>query len=154
MGLLDKLFTTSKEEEFKNKLAAAENGDIASQFHVGQMYDGGYGVKQDYSKASYWYQKAAEAGNMDAQKSLAIMYYHGEGVFQDISKAMYWWEQAAKKGDMESQHYLGMQYIQMNDLDNAQYWERKAAAQGHEGAKKNSTMITGIKLGILVPADN
>ncbi len=153
MGLFGKLFTTSREEEFKNKLNTAENGDITSQFNVGQMYDGGDGVKQDYSKAAYWYQKAAEAGHTESQKSLGKMFYGGEGVEKNLGKAMYWWEQAAKNGDMESQHYLGIQYIQMNDIDNAQYWERKAAAQGHEGAKNNSMMITGIKLGLLTPKE-
>lgn len=57
-------------EAFKYFSLAAEQGDAISQLYLGRMYENGYGIIQDYSRASYWYTKAAEQGNKEAKESL------------------------------------------------------------------------------------
>ena len=47
-------------EAFPLMYKAAEKGHSRSQFYVGKMYDNGWGVELDYSKAKEWYQKAAD----------------------------------------------------------------------------------------------
>ena len=42
---------------------AAEHGHVKSQYKLGQIYEGGNGVKQDYAEAAKWYRKAAEHYN-------------------------------------------------------------------------------------------
>jgi TPR repeat protein len=48
----------------------AEQGDAEAQFTLGQMYDSGDGVAQNYKQAAAWYRKAAEQGNDSAQNFL------------------------------------------------------------------------------------
>jgi TPR repeat protein len=50
---------------------------------LGQMYDEGQGVAQDYKQSFSWYKKSAEQENADAQCMLGQMYYLGQGVAQD-----------------------------------------------------------------------
>ena len=45
----------------------AEQGDAEAQFQLGLAYYNGDGMKKNYSKAYYWFQKAIEQGNNDAQ---------------------------------------------------------------------------------------
>ena len=47
----------------------------------------GFGLKQDYTEAMNWYQKAAEQGLAYAQYNLGNMYYNGQGVRQNYTKA-------------------------------------------------------------------
>ena len=44
-------------------------------------------MKQDYSKAREWYEKAAKKENSGAQCNLGVMYKKGQGVKQNYSKA-------------------------------------------------------------------
>ena len=47
--------------------AAAEQGDIMAQFHLGGMYLTGKGVTQDYKQTVKWWRLAAEQGEDMAQ---------------------------------------------------------------------------------------
>ena len=48
----------------------AEQGDTEAQFQLGLAYYNGDGIKKNYSKAYYWFQKSIEQGNNDAQNYL------------------------------------------------------------------------------------
>lgn len=48
----------------------AEQGNARAQFQLGMAYYNGDGVKKNYSKAYYWFQKAVEEGNDEAQSWL------------------------------------------------------------------------------------
>src|SRR4029077_1097722 len=72
-------------DEFKQ---AAEKGDARAQFYLGEAYNKGRGVVQDYAEAMTWYSKAAEQNNAEAQDTLCTMYFFGQGtVKQDYSAA-------------------------------------------------------------------
>lgn len=88
----------------------ANEGDVESQFELGNAYEFGIGVNQDYKQAVYWYQKAAEQGYTIAQSSLGFCYVNGLGVATNYQQAAYWFLQAAEKKSAEAQRLLGLCY--------------------------------------------
>jgi hypothetical protein len=80
--------TTSKHDDCKTVLTdrqqRAYEGDVNCQFLLGNMYEKGQGVSQDYKAAVKWYRLAADQGDSDAQCYLGEMYWNGEGVQQDM----------------------------------------------------------------------
>jgi TPR repeat protein len=62
---------------------SADQGDVAAQYKLGDMYLDGQGVPQDYDEALKWYRKSADQGNEAAQYKLGLMYAKGQGVPQD-----------------------------------------------------------------------
>lgn len=52
---------------------AAVQGDAQAQNDLGDLYDLGQGVEQDYAKAKEWWKKAAAQGNTNAQYKLDIL---------------------------------------------------------------------------------
>ena len=77
--------TASK--EFKKM---AENGQVEAQRFLGQMYDKGLGVPQNYRKALSWYKKAAEQKDPAAQYHLGVKYANGHGVQENQLQAYIW----------------------------------------------------------------
>jgi TIR domain/Sel1 repeat len=79
---------------------AAANGDAVAMYRVGDLYENGYGVTQDYAKAREWYEKAAAKGGFggySATPSLSLLYSNGYGVAKNPAKALEWLE---KGGDI------------------------------------------------------
>lgn len=68
----------------------AEKGEPKSQRYLGQMYDKGLGVPQNYKKAVTWYRKAAEQKDPAAQYHLGVKYVNGHGVPLDAKTAYVW----------------------------------------------------------------
>ena len=68
---------------FDIALPRAEAGDAPPQTLLGVIYEGGYGVPQDFAKAVDWYELAADGGDREAQFALGMMYLEGRGVRAD-----------------------------------------------------------------------
>jgi TPR repeat protein len=83
----------------------AEQGNVAAQLNLSDMYYYGRGVTQGYAKAAKWFRKAAEQGHASAQTGLGFMYHYGQGVTQDYVEAHKWWNIAASKGDANAAKY-------------------------------------------------
>ena len=49
-------------------------GHAQAQDNLGEAYEEGLGVHQDYVEAVQWYRKAAEQGLANAQYNLGVMY--------------------------------------------------------------------------------
>ncbi len=81
--------------------AAAAKGNAHAQFNLGAAYANGQGVKQDYTQAALWFNKAAEQGDAAAQSVLGVAYANGQGVPRDNAKAAYWYRKAAEQGNRE-----------------------------------------------------
>ena len=64
-------------EALKGYRRSAEQGDLAAQYMLGLIYDGGFGVPQDHAEALKWYRRSAEQGNVAAQYTLGSMYDGG-----------------------------------------------------------------------------
>lgn len=118
---------------------AARKGDAAAQYRLGEMYDLGRGVKQDYAQAVRWYRAAAEQGHAQAQFALAEMYKNGDGVAKDMAEAVRWYRRAADQGEPRAQLLLGVLYesgvgVPMDNAAAAQ-WYRRSAEQGDARAQ-------------------
>jgi len=120
---------------------AAEQGDGAAQFKMGNAYRLGLGVTKDAAEALEWYRKAAEQGEPNAQLSLGFMYESGQGVAQDYPGAVRWYRLAAEQGNASAQFDLGLMYAHgrgvAQDYPEAVRWYRKAAEQGDATAQYN-----------------
>ena len=71
---------SAEDLQWLHALAAKSNAD--AQVNLGWMYDKGYGVPQDSTKARRWYEKAAAQGHPGAQFNLGALYHKGQGVPQ------------------------------------------------------------------------
>ncbi len=119
---------------------AAERGDAAAQYMLGDAHAKGQGVARDHAKAVEWWRKAAEQGNADAQWSLGVAYDNGwEEVAQDHAKAVALYRMAAEQGNVRAQWSLGYMYREgrgvAQDHARAVEWWRKAADQGDAAAQ-------------------
>lgn len=83
-------------EAFRLFLLAAEKGDSDGQGNVGLMFKQGRGVKQDYEKAKWWYEKAVEQRNVTATMNLGNLYAEGKGAWKDLAKAQRLFRKAEK----------------------------------------------------------
>ena len=96
-----------KAESIHNK---AEQGDVQAQNDLGEMYETGQGVNQDYKAAFEWSKLAAEQGHADAQFRLGWMYMTGHGVAQDDNAAIEWYKLAAEQGHTDARATLNWRY--------------------------------------------
>ena len=123
----------------------AENGDPWAQVSLGEMYQQGKGVPQDYVKAAYWYQAAAEQGLDLAQINLARLYDDGLGVQQDYAEAFRWYLAAARQGMLYAQARLGEAYllghgVPQSDVK-AHMWFNIASTARSETAREQRDLI-------------
>ncbi len=117
----------------------ADQNDDGAQAWLGEAYEWGIDVPQDYAESVRWYRKAAELGNRSAQFSLGFAYDAGQGVLQDKTEAVKWYRGAAEKGHDGAQLNLGAAYKFgegiVQDQAEAIRWFRKAAEQGSKRAQ-------------------
>jgi hypothetical protein len=106
----DQMDSDAKEEMFSVVQAGAAHDDESSMDLLGQLYEHGQGVAQDYGKARQWYEKAAAKDNADAMKSIGTLYAEGLGVQQDYGKAREWYEKAIAKDNARAMINLGWLY--------------------------------------------
>lgn len=121
---------------FEEVKVLAESGDSFYQDYLGNHYKEGRGVRQDYSKAFYWYQKSANQGYSGGQFSVGAAYSDGRGVRQDYSKALEWLKKSAKQNNEFAQSYIGTMYengqgVRQNKTT-AKEWYGKACDNGYQ----------------------
>ena len=92
----------SFDEAYAVCTTAAEQGSGNAQLILGNMYDRGFGITQDYAEAVKWYRAAAEQGSASAQWLLGWMYRNGEGVIQDYLLAHMWFNISAANGNVSA----------------------------------------------------
>lgn len=85
---------------------AAEAGHPTAQNNLGQMYNMGWGVREDKHMAFYWWTKAAEQGQALAQSNLGTCYEFGNGTAVNKAKAIEWYRRAAAQGNKSGQKHL------------------------------------------------
>ena len=86
---------TDKQEAFKWFKQAAEYGYVDAEAELGQCYEDGDGVDQNYAEAAKWYRKAAEhvpnlGGAGQGRNNLGLLYMAGLGVPKDYVQAYMW----------------------------------------------------------------
>jgi hypothetical protein len=126
------------EAKFKKELPKAEQGDVKSQYAVGEMYEKGRGAVRDLNKAFEWYSKAADQGNDKAAYKVGLSYLKGNGVNKDYKKAHSWFKKSADMDYVRAQYYLGEMYENgqgvLKDYDEASKWYKRALAGGYSNA--------------------
>ena len=85
---------------------AAEKGDSAGQYSLGDCYYNGEGVEQNYFSAVEWYTRAGNQWIAPAYRQLGICYFLEQGVTRDLDKAKELLSIAAEKGDSLAQRLL------------------------------------------------
>ncbi|MBK8817335.1 MAG: SEL1-like repeat protein [Methylococcaceae bacterium] len=119
----------------------AEKNNASWQRLLGEMYQVGQGVTQNYNLASFWYNKAIENEDVAALNNLGAMYSKGEGVTKDYKQALILFKKAADKGDANGQSNLGFMYAEGKGVEQnysqAAYWFTKAAEKGYAIAQNN-----------------
>lgn len=126
-------------EQFKKKMALAEQGDAKAQYDIGKMFQKGQGTKRNSEEAFKWFSKAANQGHERAGYKVGYLYHKGEGVGKNNSKAFKWIKQSADKNYPPAMFYLGQLYASgagtKKNLKNALSWYEKADAKGYHPAK-------------------
>ena len=112
-------------------------GNVQAMCKLGELYEAGEHIAQDYIKAKEWYEKAAMANDMFsmfAMYNLGELYSNENGTEQNYSEAKKWYEKAAKKGYQLAMYRLGELYeegagVEQN-YSKAKEWYEKAAEKG------------------------
>src|SRR6185436_9187917 len=109
---------------------AAAQRYAPAEFHLGQVYDFGFGAAQNDRQALEWYRQAAEHGSAPAQRSLGDFYRKGRVVAAEAAR---WYRRAADGDDVRAQYQLGQMYFDgtgvARDYASAYVWFALAAAQ-------------------------
>ena len=121
---------------------------------LAKCYYRGTGVKQDFNKALFWYQKAADLGSLKALCKIGHIFSHyagkkdhfsrkipgfWDGIQVDYQKAIEWYTKAAQQGSKCAQWRLGFLSVKgygaPRDYKKSLTWFTKAALQGHAQAE-------------------
>lgn len=119
-------------------LKAANNGHPGAQYHLGERYRYGKGLKLNYSDAYFWLKKSAEQGNPYAQALVGEMHEKGLGTTLDYEKSIAYYNQSATQNNSWAQYQLGRMHELgigvSKDKVKALDWYTQADIQGFPGA--------------------
>ena len=119
--------------------AASEEGDPRSQYHLGNMYASGTGVRRSLASAFGLYEQSAEAGFGEGQAALAYVFRVGNGVGQNYEVAAKWYLRAANQGIPDAMYNLGRLYALGDGVEQswveAYKWYSIAAGFGMDPAR-------------------
>ncbi len=71
-------------------MTRAKNGEPGAEEALGNRFEKGAGVEQNYAEAAKWYRMAAEQGFTKAESELGLLYSKGQGVKLDYEEAYFW----------------------------------------------------------------
>jgi TPR repeat protein len=119
---------------------AAEAGNAAACYKVGEAYENGTGVTMDFAESLKWYRRAAEAGDKYAYIKVGYFYEKGMVVGRDPAAAVGWYRKAQAKGNIWAYHMLAFMLADgegmPQDLDLARaYLERSLPETNDPWAK-------------------
>src|SRR5262245_14971448 len=104
-----------------------------AEFHLGQLYDFGFGVAADDRQALVWYRRAADHGSARGQRMVGEFYQKGRSVAADPAGAARWYRRGADGDDLRAQYLLGQLYFDgtgvARDYVSAYLWFTLAASQ-------------------------
>lgn len=89
---------------------AANKGNAAAAYKLGEMYEHGAGIGKDYGEALKWYRAAADAGDKYGQFRLGWFCQQGLGIQRDMQQARLWYERSAAQNDEWAYHMLAFIY--------------------------------------------
>lgn len=118
--------------DFQMKLA--KDGNAEAQFKVGEMYESGFGVKQDKNEAEKWIKKAAAKGHETAGFKLLYWDVEKNGLKGENKAKVDELIKKADGGNAQAQYYVGKMHANgvgmKKNPDKAIGWLNKAAFAG------------------------
>lgn len=85
---------------------AAEKGNSAAAYKLGEIYENGLGRAKDHVQAFYWYMKAAAKNDRHGQLKVGWCYQKGIAVQADATIAAIWYRLSAENGNVWGYHML------------------------------------------------
>ena len=129
--------------DFQMKLA--KKGNAEAQFKVGEMYETGFGVKQDKQEAMNWITQAASQGHETAGFKLFYWDVEKNGVNGGNKDRITALKNKAADGNAQAQYYVGKMYSHgvgvKQDYDLAIGWLNKAALAGVQEAERELNRV-------------
>ena len=129
--------------DFQMKLA--KKGNAEAEYKVGEMYETGFGVKEDMTEAMSWITKAANKGHETAGFKLLYWDIEKNGVTASNKEKLEALKVKAKEGNPQAQFYVGK--MQANGVglkknyDKAINWLNKAALVGVLAAERELAIV-------------
>ena len=98
--------------ELFKKVASNEKDPKRSDamYNLAIIFDNGFGLQTNKTKALYYYEAASDLSNMYAQYNLGWKYYNGEDVNKDVVKAFELYKSAADYGHPQAMYNLANMY--------------------------------------------
>jgi TPR repeat protein len=132
--------------------SAIENKDPAAMYELGNMFDEGVGVAQNYEEASKWFYRAADLGSGEAMNSLGIAYATGRGVPQSYALSFRWLFKAVEKGSIEAMSNIAKAFYlgagRPVSYSEAAKWFELAAMNGNASAMNNLALMYDKGMGV------
>jgi|GEM_PF-2655617 len=95
------------DDDVRESLRRAEDGDAEAQYEMGLRYRRGDGVFEDDYESARWLLQAAEQGHADAMYEVGIAYDSGIGLPMDADIADEWFRKAADAGCKRAKELFG-----------------------------------------------
>jgi TPR repeat protein/peptidoglycan hydrolase-like protein with peptidoglycan-binding domain len=145
-------------------LRAAQHGSAQSAFNVGVMYERGFVVERDSTRAVEWYRKAADANWPMARHHLALMLREGKGAPRNAQETVDLLRAASRQGLAISMFTLGDIYergdVLPKDPAMALAWyaitaefDRQTNRNGDNALAKTAAQRAQALQGTLLPGD-
>src|SRR5580704_5216788 len=145
-------------------LRAAQHGSAQSAFNVGVMYERGFVVERDSTRAVAWYRKAADANWPMAKHHLALMLREGKGAPRNAPETVDLLRAASRQGLAVSMFTLGDIYergdVLPKDPAMALAWyaitaefERQTNRSGDNALAKTAEQRAQVLRSTLLPGD-
>jgi TPR repeat protein len=119
---------------FDSQITLAKSGEAEAQFNVGEMYEIGFGVKQDNKEARYWITRSANQKYEKAVFKLLYWDVERDGLKGKNKVKVEELNMMANQGNAQAQYYLGKMYAHGVGIDKnsdvAIDWLNKAALAG------------------------
>ena len=100
-------YKTRRLEGFR---VAAQRGEAAAQYVLGNYYRDGVGVDPNITEAISWYRKAAGKGHTGAQLALGLCLARGQGTAQNYEESISWFRRVTALGNQGGPWYRGLVY--------------------------------------------
>ena len=107
---LTEIATARADGLFDFQMKLAEKGNAEAQFKIGEMYETGFGVKQDMEQARIWINKAAAKGHTVAGYKLLYWDLQKNGVTADNKGKLEELKKLAASEDPNALYYVGKMY--------------------------------------------
>ena len=111
LELFNKRKITESVELFKNVAKDEKNPKRSdAMYNLAIIFDNGFGISPDKTRALFYYEAASELSNIYAQYNLGWKYFNGESVNKDVIKAFQLYKAASDYGHPQAMYNLAHMY--------------------------------------------